>query len=204
MKLFLNIVIGIIVFSVFVMTVLGISFLVDRMFTATVNRPYLEKFNGDVVKMEREIVKWCNNSDPEVSGKGSSFTIVGASGKVYFVPSVAINEESRSLFHNRYCVQFSREEVIDIVIGDVASGHKIIPDNENYLFVKQAIDEKSDYFLEDLFYRRFYIPLEIMDEDETRSKLNEAQVLEQYELGWSYEAVRDRESEWMRENLCVN
>lgn len=161
--------------------------------------PYLVQCDGDTKEMVRKINGMINNLDPEVSGKHSSFITVGASGKLYYI-SVEKKDENKNNYQNVLGVEFSREEAIDILIGYIASSHNTIPDRKNYLFVKEAMDSMSDMSIEALFYRRYYIPLAIVQPDNKRSLLNECDAIDmRYNMIGSSSIIK--EQKWMKDNL---
>ena len=159
------------------------------------DKTYIERCDGDIEKMSSAISHRVDRFDPEIGGKRNSFFAIGASGDIYYVEVKTKPGTTRHDHGSALGVEFSRDEAVDIIMGDFASNHTAMPNRENYLFVKKAMDNLSNPLLESYFYRRYNIPLSIVEEDDDRNRL----------IKLLTDLVRrnslQREQAWRRNNL---
>jgi len=165
------------------------------------HQSYLIQFDGDIKKMGNEIIRKCDSYDPDMGGKRHGFFTAGASGDIYYIAVDLKDNSNRNKYLNALGVEFSREEINDIIIGSMVGGGKV-PDNETYLFVKEAMDTLSDPLIESYFFRKYNIPLSIVDEDKNRNKLIET-LTKLMETSLAKRNKLRKEHKWMKDNLCV-
>jgi len=142
------------VIIVVALVILGINFLIPM---DELVETYIEEYDNNVELCAEHIKLKIPDFDPEVSGKGCDFVIVGADANFYFVPVIYKDEQH----YFREGVEFSRKQTINMIIGSMLYLNPNIPDRKNYLFVNKAFETLSDYDLEDYFYRRYAVPLAV-------------------------------------------